>query len=413
MDPIKLRAGFINPKVDWLTVIFTDMSLVDCFRVFGVDQAFYADYEDVFAHRYDLSKGWCTKVVLMWHHINIQISRTDLLDFDFDDSESSKRFFDLKFSNIRFDVSATAIDDLKQLGYDIDKHIFEPLFTNDDGSPSDSYHITRCDIAYDLVNYNADFVYRLAELLRTCGNREDKWGDFRVPVLGACQPLKFSVCYGRERCCYLGATGSNRLLRVYDKLFEWQSKNLSLIKCPYYDVLGGAVPTSWIRIELQLRRPDFIHPVLYSDSDFYKVFRYIYDNFAIVEGRGLRPDLRVSQVWRDLFDWSQIPNLVLKSNLVQSTDVDPVVKLHRWIAINAKSLLQYFCVFGSSGIRLSALYLDLAKYIYLLASSESVVDQLRYNSLRRACLDCCVSADIVNDLFADLISAGAKLYFRA
>lgn len=74
------RGYFIMPKVDWLTVVFNDMTIMQVFEVFGIDSVFYADYEEVFSRRFDLSKGWCTKVCFMWQGVNIQVNRSELLE---------------------------------------------------------------------------------------------------------------------------------------------------------------------------------------------------------------------------------------------------------------------------------------------------------------------------------------------
>lgn len=201
--------------------------------------------------------------------------------------------FNSVYEKIRLDLSGKALDRLREFYGDhevLDRvlHTFLPP----DELGQRSMQVTRCDFAFDFVNYKFNIYDRCREELNNIGY------DGRVRIKRG-QPVKYSIRNGSERTIYLGATRSEKLIRIYDKKFEMESKKGGLGTLPDmsidYDV------NTWHRIEFQTRR-GWAEYFLINAQDYLQVLQKLYSDYAFLDQQG-----NITNFWQELFDWELIP----------------------------------------------------------------------------------------------------------
>lgn len=77
----------------------------------------------------------------------------------------------------------------------------------------------------------------------------------RVPIMNTQGGNKYSVRIGDQTTIYLGATTSDKLLRIYDKKAQYTKDGLWKENNPYMD---NDDCKSWFRIELQTRQKKLV-----------------------------------------------------------------------------------------------------------------------------------------------------------
>lgn len=361
-------ASRICPLIDWFQAVFNDCTIEDVFVSIGVNYLITDDVEKVFGERFWISEGYMTSLVFNFNGIIIKIKGHDLqlllqqhglVDVD----ELDLHVFDWVFPYVNVTLSGSTLNMLRQSGVDVNSILFQPL-----PLLRGSYHVTRVDFAFDLVNYRPDFLDKCIDQIS-----RSALPSGRLMSLG-----KGGMCYTlrtghKEKSLYLGSTKSNKLLRIYDKNMQYQSKQGSN---PYME--DGELPESWIRVELQCRREQECHKLLYGcEGDMMKVFRYIYDNFALVESDGTEygKERHISNCWIMLFDWSTIAKIIQNANCVQV--VDQLRKAENFVENIAFGNLCIFVAFyGWDALR----SLVNSKFHDLQLSSD-VLDQRRFNTI--------------------------------
>lgn len=291
-------------KLDWFTAVFENCSIFEVLDVLGIDLSY--DVMEVYSNLYLSSKGYGTDVTFNFDGINI---KTDLYScfyrvFHTDDFDSinPEDFFSAPFSKIRMDLSGKALDQLRTSGFDVDSYFRVPFSLSD----HQSYHVTRADFAFDLVDYAPDF------LLKCCIACEKYCTDSgRLFTSTGGTGMKYSLRTGDQRTLYIGSPRSDKLLRIYDKKLQYEQAHRLQSDCPFN--AGDDVPRSWIRIELQTRNAA-AQSLLYDTEDSFQIFKFIYDNFAIRQGRGL--EAPICEEWVNLFDWATIPRIIQNAKSV-------------------------------------------------------------------------------------------------
>lgn len=377
LKPQVVKPG-IYARIDWFTVIFEDCSVKEALSSLSAEIPVSDDFDRVYNERFYASQGYLPEVVFNFSGICVKVGFDDVratmakvgLDAEYT-SIDSEDFFGLTFRKIRCDISGSGLNELRARGIDVDTLFFRPLPLWNDKS---RYHVTRCDFAFDLIDYKPAFLDKCIELCREFGNPD----TLRIPV-SPTGGIKFSVRTGDQKTLYLGAATSDRLLRIYDKALQFRtSKAVS----PYV-LEDGSLPESWIRIELQTRRQEMCSSALYSVSDFddsikcfERVFRFIFDKFGVyVHGE-------VAQVWKDLFSWGEIGSLLQKSYFVQSPE--PVFgRSLRWLRSSAFKAI-CVCVAEMGWKSFQDLINEQFRSLQL---SNIACDRLRFNSLMVSILD--------------------------
>ena len=355
--------GAIFTKLDWYTAMFNNCSILEIFKIFHIEPC--VDLMEVFARHYENSRGYSMDYVFDFGGIRIYADSDSVLSTfctdDLDMIEDPISVFNTAFRAIRVDISGGGLDTLRAYGYDVDKIFSTPLELPE----GKSYHLTRADFAFDLVDYMPTF---LDENIKLC--REFAQESGRVLVQNSAT-MKYSIRVGDQKTLYLGSPRSDAMLRIYDKKLQFEQANKFQSQCPYRVAGTGALPQSWIRIELQTRKSK-VMPLLY-DYDMLQRFQYIYDHY------GIRPAVKepVSDVWRDLFDWATISDVIIQNANPLTAYKTIIEKADRFVKNGAySSIVTLIACFGWNAFRNM-----IDTQFERLQRSQLPVNQYRWKSL--------------------------------
>lgn len=221
-----------------------------------------------------------------------------------DENVTNFDFFNFRFDKMRVDVSGKGLDFLRSKHVDI-----EDLARNKLTNHGFNYHITRCDFAYDLINYKENFIRDVRALCKAYESARGRISVGNDDVISNQISRKWRSVEGSEDIIYIGA--GEEMIRIYDKKLEQEEKKRFSSECPY--TVDGELPRSWIRIELETKRE---HAQRLLDSPTYCtefVLKYIYKHYAIRAGDR---NCKVSDVWIDLYDWREIAYIIQNANFV-------------------------------------------------------------------------------------------------
>lgn len=219
------------------------------------------------------------------------------------------------FSKIRCNISGSGLAFLRGLGFEIAKKCNPDVWFDPETGEKFIFHLTRCDFAFDLINYKPEFLDKCIDHCRT----QHTYAD-RIALLNGGTGLRYSYRLGDQKTLYLGSPRSEKLLRIYDKRLEYiDKKTKAYIKDnPYHN------PDSWIRVEWQCRN-EFAHGLFFStdcDGNFFEkvqfmsVFRQIYERYCFSDMTSSYWNRQPAPFWHELFDWDVIPRIIENNNFV-------------------------------------------------------------------------------------------------
>lgn len=284
----------IFPRLDYITMIFHNVSIN-----FVLNFIHCSDLqEDLVKNEYDRNYGekpWVSYPLLNTG-IKVEVRR------DFLEKYNGLSCFDRNADFVRLDISGSGLDYLRSKDIDVESFFRQSIPIMECGKPL--YHFTRADIAFDLVNYAADFLSLFSKHLSGTN-----YGT--VKVRGCDRPLNYSEKTGTsEHTIYIGSTASKRLLRIYDKRFEYTKK-----KKKVYD-LETLFPVSnvdsWVRFELQCR-DDYAQHFLLDFPDYLSVYMWVYDYFAPVTD-----DHSISDFWFSIWKPDHVPYIIQNLQFIHS-----------------------------------------------------------------------------------------------
>lgn len=325
MEQIKISEGKIVPKFDTYSAVWQNSSIRDIFDHYMIDDlldTFVLENERICIDAMNI-ENWH----LAFNGIRISFKTFDVPTFSYDSDLDD--FLYAVIPKIRFELSGKGCDYLTLNGISTFEVLRKPL-------PKDKAHVTRIDIAYDLVDYMPDFQRKLKEF---CLNPVNQSSYQRLAICNLPGGSTFSLRTGDQETVYIGAPTSDKLLRVYDKYMQKCKKTGVLEESPY-----GVDIKSWIRIEWQLRNKK-AHEVLfgrYQENYFLEVFKKIYENYRF---RDLTKEgTVVAQFWKDLFDWNTIPSIILNLSYVENKDMTHDIE--EMFERAKPSVVDYINVFG-------------------------------------------------------------------
>lgn len=306
MEKIMEKNGTIIFSIDSFSVVFSNSSIGDVLNAMRLKDHLWPGYEEIIHSWFSQMMSYGAVKSFAVHKLVFEVKAEDAFKLCGDDINDVS-FFDVKLPYIRLSAQGEACDNLRSLGVNVEQLCFNKL-----DLPLDCvYHFTRCDFAFDLLDYKP----RLIEDLIDCANQYGKW-DFSGchVIVGQSRPLTFSARTGDQKTVYIGKGGSNKCLRVYDKKMQSEQRGIyNSENFKHYNSLQY-MPESWIRMELQLRREKITHDVL-SIADAQGIFKWIFEEFAIRAGEGNNKP--VTDLWLNLFDWEKIPLIIQNANYIE------------------------------------------------------------------------------------------------
>lgn len=291
----------IFAKIDWYSAVFESCSINDVLHFIGLEE----EQDEFFGNAFSRALGYDTQVTYAFDGVSIAVSYSLINHFAVDTGDLS--VFDFVFDRIRLDISGSGLDNLREKwsssGLQVDT--LDTHLRTEQVLDRGAYHITRCDFAFDLIDYKPEFLDTIIEFLN--GNPLK-----RAPIMHLPSGLQYSIRTGDQKTVYLGSPRSDRMLRIYDKKMQSLDNNGIWIKNMEF---AGA--DSWIRIELQTRNK-IAHGLCLGEGSFYSIFRYIYENFCFRDYNFCAERPKPVQFWDDLFDWDAIPEIIQNLHYVNT-----------------------------------------------------------------------------------------------
>lgn len=95
-------------------------------------------------------------------------------------------------------------------------------------------------------------------------------------------PIKYSLRSGDQHTIYLGTTRSNRLVRIYNKLMQYQKNGVIVKPLPFPENMDVK---SWFRIEFQTRKVE-ASKYLFGFNRFEDILKIIFNDYLIRDKQG-------------------------------------------------------------------------------------------------------------------------------
>ena len=321
-------------KIDWYSAVFESCSINDVLSFLHLNQ----EQDDFFNNSFSRALGYDTQVTYSFDGVSIAVSYALVNHFAVDLENSS--VFDFIFDRLRLDISGSGLDMLRDKWIEIgaQPEDFDNFIRTTPELPRGQMHITRCDFAFDLIDYKPEFLDTIITHLNKVSNDNFR----RVPICHTQGGLNYSVRTGNQKTVYLGSPRSDKMLRIYDKRMQLTDQSGVWNKpVDYPDCL------SWIRIELQTRNA-IAHGLCLGDGDFTSIFRYIYEQYCFRDITYEAHTCKPVKFWDDLFDWENIPPII--QNLQFAPTVSTLERAERFVFNSAlKSIIILIAHYKKSG----------------------------------------------------------------
>lgn len=311
--------------IDWYSCVFEDQSINNVLTWIGIDPMIYGD--EFIKNSYERSMGIDDCLVFSYNNVNIEVKNVLFYGM-----EQNEQLLDIVCPRIRLDISGKGLQFLRNERIDIDN------FLRDESKLLDGQHITRCDFAFDFINYKGELLDQLIDYVKN-NTTENQ----RVVICNMTSALKYKYRTGGEKTLYIGAATSDKMLRVYDKKMQYTDLGTGLYtkENPYNN------PSTWIRIELQTRNK-VAHQVCYGVGDFLSVLKYIYQYYCFADMSTPAHRRRPAEFWNALFNWAEIPALIQNTRYVSYEPYSE--KVNRNVDRNIQSIILYIALHGVDGL---------------------------------------------------------------
>ena len=381
MEGVKNMSMKIFSKLDWFSGVFKNVSIAEVLNEFSIYYDFdllqlvsdqYISATSVYGHGADIVVQIMPGISLRipaWKYmtsLHVDISNGESQIYNVDPEE----LICYKWQEMNLVCSGTGLDFLRGLEYNVDENL-RLYFPGIIKEGLNSFHVTRADFAFDFIDWEPDFMVNMKQFLNEVSPFGERvfCGNNKSPIIIS---PKFTT---KERTFYFGSTGSDKLLRIYDKYLQCSTNLPDLVPAEYKDYNESTgdvtIPSSWVRIELQTRREvaDKLltgqDPNKFTKIDFeywdkkywVGVLRWIFDYYAPKRKYGDEP----INCWMNLFDWSSIETVIQNAKYVSSRT--PLERADTFLLRNEKSTFRYIAEYGFINyyVRLSDHFLKMQK----------------------------------------------------
>lgn len=321
---VKIEKGIVC-LIDWYSCIFEDRTINEVLTWIQISKDVYGD--EFINNSYERAMGIDDCIVFSYNNINIEAKNAYFYGKEIDEN-----LLDVVIPKIRLDISGKGLQFLRNQGINID------LYLRNEKNLVEGQHITRCDFAFDFINYQGTLLDELIEYIK-----ENTTDNQRLVICNLTAALKYKYRTGGEKTVYIGASTSDKMLRVYDKKMQYTDLASGLYnkENPYNN------PETWIRMELQTRNK-IAHQVCYGEGDFLSILKYIYNYYCFADLSTPAHRRKPAEFWNSLFNWEEIPSLIQNLQYVQYEPYE--VKVERNIDRNIQSILLYIGMHGVKGL---------------------------------------------------------------
>lgn len=331
----RLEHGRIYCKIDTLTFMFKDCTINMILRWLKLNDS----VGEFLQSMYSQNSGMVPKFIFSCFDIRIEAAQIGFYNVD-----RSIPMFDVLCPEIRLYLGGSALDYLRSIGVDF----YDYRFVQPDLGSIGTYHCTRCDWAFDFVDYKPEFLDTLIDYVQN-----NSLPSGRVPVANTA--FGYTLRLGSsEKTLYIGSPTSDKVLRCYDKRMQLYNVDTGLwSQAPYGDC------DSWFRLEWQLRNSS-AHKTLFSkDPDtgevnsFITMLKQIFAVYSFSDPthdnshNGSRP---VVDFWQKFLPWEEISSKIIQNaKYVQPTN--RVTKVTNFIEHSAlRSIILYLLIYGKEGL---------------------------------------------------------------
>lgn len=311
--------GRIIGKIDYYSSVWRNHSIRDVLKFLQLEDIF-----DFLLQDYALiSSALAVNTVKFdWNGINLQVPLADIVAMQktVDQAVSCDEFKDHKFTTIRLSLSGKPLDYLRSKWFDQhgEKFSFDRYLRLMPMELDLDFHVTRVDFAFDFINYGKDFFAKAFPFLADFRNLTLS-GRLATSGMGAGMSFK-PINTPAEKTLYIGSTGADRYLRIYDKYLEVKARNKGeFCESPY-----GIAPMeidSWIRVEWQMRAKNAARYLYALPKDGCNYWESLLQEIVdFYEFRSCRNQGNVvPKFWRQFFDMERIGGLRQTFDFVQLT----------------------------------------------------------------------------------------------
>lgn len=331
----------IYTRIDTYTVILYSCSIRQLLHHFDIptstlDEAYKNSYE-----KHDVKIG----DTFVWKCAGLRIE-CQLEEYNI--HQEAESIFDIPWSWLRFYITAEGVDYIESLHseddtWNLQTKLCDPEFWN----PISEFHkVTRCDFAFDYINYEGNEFERFRKLIATADFNDNLSSSGRL-FTGDKAGITYSYHGGKERTIYLGSTGCHRMLRIYDKRFQLQDEfgNWDTSKVPNEILKKEIEITSWYRVELQCRE-NFAEKYLIScRGDFRYIMGEISNFFDVCtkDGKKIAP-------LHKIFLWTQRTPIIQNANSIKPKN--EIICVSNWVGDIALShIVEMIGILGWEGFR--------------------------------------------------------------
>lgn len=332
----------IYTRIDTYSVILYDCSILDIFEHLSIPieklgQAYSKGYT-----KNDVKIG--DTFVIVYAGIRFECKITEFTEKH---DKYKDSVIEIPFDWIRLYISGEGMDYINQIWESLDVVFDAALCSSDFWTPiSLNRKVTRCDFAFDFVNYEGNEFERLRKIIASAEFDDNLSSGGRL-YTGVGSGISYQYRGGKERTIYLGTTSADRMLRIYDKKFQLTDEvgNWQTEKIPQGILKEEIQIHSWYRIELQCRDNFADRYLISCNGDFHYIMGEISAFFDVrtKDGKRIAP-------LHKIFLWTQRTPIIQKAN--SAKPVHEVEACGQWIGdIACSSIITYLGIYGWEGFR--------------------------------------------------------------